>query len=705
MSKAISQRKISALLVSSIFVGLFAPSASANAIGLVFPSGTNAFVVNEFQSVSSVTGTTPAITGGTAGAEFRVSVSASNYGLLRMAVTDSIAAAPAFTLSNFDDQSAGLSVISFIGERDKVSDALASLEFKKAAAGDSSIAVSVTEETGIVAADSFGIGVAFGDSYYEAYNSGGKTWEETAKLALSRSVPSTVDGISCQGYLLNITSKQEQEQIQTKMIYQSFMGGSDSLGFVNDSIDFINNADNGNSAYSTQDFFTIFSGGVWNTSGNNLTFDVPVESANLELGEMVNVSGASTANLEGAYRVVFSGLSGPNQSLNSYTLEATNITDDTQADVTGVSGSLIVDKSLSTEGKFHWVFGPERGQQISLDNGNAQVGEPLNLGDSDFPGGYPESGQTNNGFLVGRDINAGLTSGADSNLRVGPASDHVFQNWNSKEPNDDASGEDFLQILPGGLWNDRPANHTLNPFIVEYGGLRTGTGFTTTAADVTLSDLTEVGDVASCVPAVAASTKTASFTANVGTAPEPTQAAPYYGPISRPLARTEVIAGEEATIRGFRLDVVEKVTVGNQDLEIVSQNSSELVIVVATELSGMVALSLHWRNGKRTGIYRIPEALNVLPAEIATEPIQTEQSDSKVNAGSFKGYVAVYAKGHEGKRLSAKIGKDWVIVDPIVNNESESLFRVTDFTGAGVDIQVRIFIDRELLATIPLTTR
>jgi len=78
----------------------------------------------------------------------------------------------------------------------------------------------------------------------------------------------------------------------------------------------------------------------------------------------------------------------------------------------------------------------------------------------------------------------------------------------------------------------------------------------------------------------------------------------------------------------------------------------------------------------------------------------------KVNAGSFKGYVAVYARGYEGQRLSAKIGKDWVIVDPIVNNqENGTLFRVTDFTGAGVNIAVRIYIDRVLMDTINLTTK
>jgi hypothetical protein len=78
----------------------------------------------------------------------------------------------------------------------------------------------------------------------------------------------------------------------------------------------------------------------------------------------------------------------------------------------------------------------------------------------------------------------------------------------------------------------------------------------------------------------------------------------------------------------------------------------------------------------------------------------------KVNAGSFKGYVAVYAKGYEGSRLSAKVGKDWVVVPSIVNNqENGTLFRVVEFTGAGYDVAVRIYIDRVLVDTINLTTK
>lgn len=82
----------------------------------------------------------------------------------------------------------------------------------------------------------------------------------------------------------------------------------------------------------------------------------------------------------------------------------------------------------------------------------------------------------------------------------------------------------------------------------------------------------------------------------------------------------------------------------------------------------------------------------------------TATSDRKVNPGSFKGYVAVYAKGYEGSRLSAKVGKDWVIVSSIPSSPN-NLYRHVEFTGAGVDVAVRIFIDRVLIDTINLTTK
>lgn len=88
--------------------------------------------------------------------------------------------------------------------------------------------------------------------------------------------------------------------------------------------------------------------------------------------------------------------------------------------------------------------------------------------------------------------------------------------------------------------------------------------------------------------------------------------------------------------------------------------------------------------------------------EVSKDLAPAAPADStKVNAGSFKGYVAVYAKGHEGKRLSAKIGNDWVVVESLASNFE----RIVDFTGAGYTISVRIYIDRVLEDTIVVTTK
>jgi uncharacterized cupredoxin-like copper-binding protein len=98
-----------------------------------------------------------------------------------------------------------------------------------------------------------------------------------------------------------------------------------------------------------------------------------------------------------------------------------------------------------------------------------------------------------------------------------------------------------------------------------------------------------------------------------------------------------------------------------------------------------------WSNALTTNIEVLDSAAGIVTAQ-------------KVNAGSFKGYVALYAKGYEGQRMSAKVGNDWVIV-PSIPAATNDLFRAVEFVGAGVDISVRIYIDRVLVATIPLLTK
>jgi len=101
------------------------------------------------------------------------------------------------------------------------------------------------------------------------------------------------------------------------------------------------------------------------------------------------------------------------------------------------------------------------------------------------------------------------------------------------------------------------------------------------------------------------------------------------------------------------------------------------------------------------------DLLDVLTGDLSASwtvdvnPVAAPAADTKVNAGSFKGYVAVYAKGYKGQRLSAKVGKDWVIVPALASD----FVRVVEYTGAGVDVAVRIYIDRVLVDTINLTTK
>lgn len=85
-------------------------------------------------------------------------------------------------------------------------------------------------------------------------------------------------------------------------------------------------------------------------------------------------------------------------------------------------------------------------------------------------------------------------------------------------------------------------------------------------------------------------------------------------------------------------------------------------------------------------------------------PIVAETVSRKVNALSFKGYVALYALGYEGQRLSAKVGKDWVVI-PTIPKATNNLYRFLEVTGTGYQISVRIYIDRVLTKTIPLKTK
>jgi len=120
------------------------------------------------------------------------------------------------------------------------------------------------------------------------------------------------------------------------------------------------------------------------------------------------------------------------------------------------------------------------------------------------------------------------------------------------------------------------------------------------------------------------------------------------------------------------------------------------ILTSAADQGSMTLTATYNKDGASTAA-----ADKLTKAHVITVGAAAASADQKVNAGSFKGYVAIYAKGYEGQRLSAKVGNDWVVVASLASNFE----RVVEYTGAGYTIAVRIYIDRVLVDTITVTTK
>ena len=76
-------------------------------------------------------------------------------------------------------------------------------------------------------------------------------------------------------------------------------------------------------------------------------------------------------------------------------------------------------------------------------------------------------------------------------------------------------------------------------------------------------------------------------------------------------------------------------------------------------------------------------------------------SAAKVNVGSFKGFVALYAKGHKGKKMSAIVAGKWIVIAALATDFE----RVVRYTGAGYDIVAAIYIDGVLIKSFSVLTK
>ena len=84
------------------------------------------------------------------------------------------------------------------------------------------------------------------------------------------------------------------------------------------------------------------------------------------------------------------------------------------------------------------------------------------------------------------------------------------------------------------------------------------------------------------------------------------------------------------------------------------------------------------------------------------EVVATElPNNSKVTIGTFNGYVAIYTKAHNGKRLSFKVGSSWKVLKTLPSNYTYNLKKI----GSGKTTTVQVYIDRTLVQVLQVKVK
>lgn len=145
----------------------------------------------------------------------------------------------------------------------------------------------------------------------------------------------------------------------------------------------------------------------------------------------------------------------------------------------------------------------------------------------------------------------------------------------------------------------------------------------------------------------------------VSSEPQPEEAAPvapvsYGGPLPTNYSNNTPHTGEEVIITGRRLNLVASCSIDGVDVRITNQSPESITILIPSSIqSGLKDLVMIGPAGKLT-------AIGAFTVQEPREGVTTEAlASTKVNSGSFNGYVAVYAKGLRGKTLSWKIADRW----------------------------------------------
>ena len=258
--------------------------------------------------------------------------------------------------------------------------------------------------------------------------------------------------------------------------------------------------------------------------------------------------------------------------------------------------------------------------------------------------------------------------------------------------------------------------------ISNYDANYTWTGVATASGSVAISStgLITVTGVAAGINSTATITAarneygTGSSTvagSSLNSAPADSAPAPYSGPLPTSVSKKSVSSGQAITITGQRLRGIISVKIDGFLAVISNRKETALTITIPLGLeAGLKDLAMISNYGNLTyqdaiEIIQTPEDYSVadepLEDNLAPSSGANPTSSQKLNAGSFKGYVAIYAKGYEGKILSAKVAGKWLKINSLGSNFERILLP----TGAGYEIKIDLYIDAVLLEQMEVTTR
>ena len=174
----------------------------------------------------------------------------------------------------------------------------------------------------------------------------------------------------------------------------------------------------------------------------------------------------------------------------------------------------------------------------------------------------------------------------------------------------------------------------------------------------------------------------------VPVAAAPAAPAPYMGPLPMGYSDRTPSVGDPVAVSGLRLSTVTSCTIDGIEAQISSLSATGFTIVVPAGVEpGLKNLVISSAYGRLIAQGAITVTEKVVPvAEPVVEPVV---ATGKVNAGSFLGYVAIYAKGHKGSTLSWKIAGKWF--KTTITDEYKVYQRKT--VAVGMDVNVDVYID------------